>query len=120
MAWYYDTVRIFVPEYTDDSAQEIAALVPLRAGTVHQPFGWNDITTKVSVYVVGFTDKNSLEALRKTGLTYVFSGPWGSLGSFFLKGVSLKPINTICQTLRPDLPIDTPVFTGTLELWKDE
>lgn len=118
--WYLDTVRIFPQEFTDDTTQEIAALNPLGGGTIHQTFGYADLTKKLSAYIVGFTDKNAIELMRTTGLTYVFSGIWGDLGSYYLKSASIKTTNFICQTLRSDLPDDTPVFLANLELWKDE
>lgn len=120
MAWYYDTVRIFPQDFTDEGSQEIATLNPLGGGTIHQVFGWSDKTKKLNAYVVGFTDKNAIEALRKTGDTYSVTGPWGDLGDYYLKNVSMKTTNMICQTLRPDLAEDSPVFLASLELWLDE
>jgi len=120
MAWYFDTIRIFPQEFTDEGSQEIAALNPLGGGTLHQIFGWSDLTKKLTAYIVGYTDKDAIEARRKTALTYVISGPWGDLGDYYLKNTSIKATNITCQTLRPDLPEDSPVFMASLELWLDE
>lgn len=118
--WTLETTRIYVQKINDATAQEIAALGPLGGGTIHQAFGWNDMITKVSAYVVGFTDKGAIEDMRKTGNTVTFSGTWGVMGEFYLKGCGMEYTNIICQTLRPDLPEGTPVFLADLELWKDE
>lgn len=118
--WYLDTIRVFPQEFTDEGGQEIAALGPLGGGTIHQIFGWGDLVKRLNAYVVGFTDKEGIEDLRKTALTYVFSGPWGDLGNYYVKNVQMKTTNFICQTLRSDLPDDTPVFIASIELWKDE
>ncbi|KKN52734.1 hypothetical protein LCGC14_0609710 [marine sediment metagenome] len=125
MAWYLNSIRIFVQGLADDANQIIASLNPLDGGTIHQIFGYSDLTKNVTAIIVGYTDKNALIALTKTGLTYTLSGvdvnatPI-SFGEYYVKSAKFKQELSICQTIRTDLPDDSPVLVVDLELLKDE
>lgn len=118
--WLLNTIRIFVQDIQDSDGQLIASLNPLDSGTIYQVFGYEDLTSKVSAYIVGDVDKAALIAYSKTGLTYVLSGPEGALGSYYVSKVGFKRLMGTCQTIRQDLDTDAPVYMVDLELLKDE
>jgi hypothetical protein len=119
MTWTYDSTRIFVTDLRDDKDQIVARLNPLAGGTTLHFFGWEDRVTKITCYVVGLTDKEALEALAESATDYELSTPYGSWGDYYLKHATFQLINTICQTLRPDLDDDSPVFKVDLDLYRD-
>jgi hypothetical protein len=41
----------------------------------------------------------------------------GDLGDFYVKKVAFKQIANICQTLRPDLAEDAPMYIFDIELY---
>lgn len=118
MAWSYNGIRVFVQQNTGNKKQIIARLQPLEGGTILQTFGWEDITVKLSGLVVG-NDMNDLLALTETGTAYTLSGSTGDYGDYFLNSISYDQLNSICQTIRPDLPEDSLVFKVDLELYPD-
>jgi hypothetical protein len=120
MAWTLNGIRIFVQENTDEGSQIIPRLQPLDGGTVLQFFGYESIVKSINAYIVGDTDKNALEALYKTGNSYTLNSPMGNLGDYFVKKISPKQIPNTCQTLRPDLASDAPMYTVDIELYPDE
>lgn len=118
--WTLSNTRIFVQSLEDQYGQIIAVLQPLDAGSIHQTFGYEDAVSRVNAYIVGDTDKADLWWLTRTGLTYVLSGPEGALGSYYVNKVGFKRLMGTCQTIRQDLPEDSPVYVVDIELLKDE
>lgn len=118
MAWSLDGIRTFVGESKEDAGQIVPRLQPLGGGTVLQTFGYESDIRTIKAIVVGDDDKNGLKDLRKTGGSYTLMSPWGSLGSFIVKKVTVMGIKCICQTLRPDLPEDAPVYEVEIELYE--
>lgn len=119
--WYLDTTRIFVQDLRGDDDQIVARLNPLGGGTTLHFFGYDEDITKVNALIVGFTDRDALIAMsRNPNTAYAMNSPWGAWGSFFVKHVTYQLTNMICQTIRPDLPEDSPVFKVDLELYKNE
>jgi len=115
--WVLGSVRIFVTDKSDLDNQIIARLQPLSGGTVHQVFGYENEITTIKFYVVGNTDVATLKGYRTTGSTYTLSG-WGTnYGNFYIKSLAFDSTRSICQTLRPDLADDAPVFLATGELY---
>ncbi len=120
MAWTLNGTRIFVQDNVVEGSQIIPRLQPISGTTILQFFGWEGPVRNVSGLIVGDTDKDALMALYKTGNSYELMSPMGDLGDYFVKKVSPKQIPNVCQTLRPDLPEDSPMYNVDLELYLDE
>lgn len=119
--WTINGIRIFVQEFNAEKGQIIARLQPLNGGTVLHFFGYDSLITKLSGYVVGLTDGNAILGLTDTKTSYVLTSPYSTTPpSYFVKSVSLKLQRSVCQTLRPDLDSDAPVYLAELELYLDE
>jgi len=118
MAWSLNSIRIFVNESKEDAAQIVPRLQPLSGGTVLQVFGYESDVRTITGLVVGDTDKNGLKTLRTTGSSYTLLSPEGSLGSFVVKNVVVNRSPSICQTLRPDLAEDAPVYQVEVQLYE--
>lgn len=119
MTWTLNSIRIFVQENANEGQQIIPRLQPLNGGTVLQFFGYEDEVKSVNALVVGDTDKAALIALYKTGSSYTLISPMGNLGDYFVKKASFKQIPNVCQTLRPDLDEDAPMYIFDFELYPD-
>lgn len=117
MSWTLDSVRIFVQKLNDSDVQIIARLQPLGGGTTLHTFGYEDRVTKLSGYIVGLTDKNALEAMSKDDSWHTLSTPYGDWGDYKVKSCTFELTNIICQTLRPDLAENSPVFESEFELY---
>lgn len=118
--WSFGGIRIFVQDYISDDDQIIAELNPLAGGSIYHTFGYEDPKIKLNVYVVGWDDTTSLRNLSKTGEKYTLETPWFTITSgYLLKHITRKMVMSNCQTLRSDLPSDSPVFICDLELWND-
>jgi len=117
MAWTLNSVRIFVQESGEETSQIIARLQPLSGGTVKQIFGYESPVHTISAIVVGDTDRNALMTLPTTGNNYTLVSPEGSMGTFLVKKATYKRIPNICQTLRPDLASDAPMYNFDFELY---
>ena len=117
MAWSLSGVRIFVQESNADGSQIIPRLQPLAGGTILQIFGYDSDVHSISAIVVGDTDRDALMALKTTGTDYALVSPEGAMGDFLVKKMSYKRIPNICQTLRPDLASDAPMYNFDMELY---
>jgi len=118
MAWYYGGIRIFVQEEVGDNDQIIARLNPLAGGTIYHTFGWDILNKKLSAYVVGIDDLVALRLMTTSGVPFTLISPWSST-DYLLKHITTTTQNFNCQTLRQDLPEDSPVFLVDMELWHD-
>lgn len=117
MAWSLNGIRIFVDESKEEAGQIVPRLQPLSGGTVLQVFGYESDIRSIGAIVVGDTDKEALKDLRKDGGEYELLSPRGSLGSFVVKQVNASEVMCICQTLRPDLAADSPVYEVEIQLY---
>ena len=118
--WSYGGVQLIVIDRVMDNDQIIARLNPVGGGTVLQYFGDNDRIEKITAYVVGVTDVALLQSYTTSGVPFTYVTPLGSsISGYSLKHVSIKQLNSICQTIRPDLAEDSPVFSVDLELYQD-
>jgi hypothetical protein len=117
--WTLNSIRIFVQENTSDASQIIPRLQPLNGGTILQFFGYEEQVRGINAIVVGNTDRAALMALYKTGNSYALVTPEGSGGSHFVHKISWKRIPNVCQTLRTDLPEDSPMYDFSIELYPD-
>jgi hypothetical protein len=120
MAWYLDTVRIF-PQASNKSWEQISAeLNPLGGGSIIHNFGHSEEKRNVNAYIVGIADEAALAAMTISGIFYTLSGPYG-VQDYLVKSVTSDQVPFVnCQSLRPDLDEDAPVFIVDLELWLDE
>ena len=119
MPWTYNSTRVFPQEMSDSHAQIIPRLQPLASGTILQFFGYENEIKSITAFVVGNTDKSSLESLMTTGLSYELVSPEGSLGDYFPKSITFNRITVMSQTIRPDLDCESPVYRTEFELYKD-
>lgn len=117
MAWTFNSVRIYVQDITGEGSQIIPRLQPISGGTVLQFFGYENQVINVRGMIVGNTDRDALRALKKTSSTYTLVSPEGSLGTYYVRKVSDKRLPVVCQTMRNDLPDDSPVYDFELELY---
>ena len=119
--WYLDSTRIFVQDFKDSGNQIIARLNPLAGGTTLHTFGWDDRIVSIRATVVGTVDIEAIFTMRTDGAEHTLTGGWLGVGvDFYVKNIDVKAINSICQTLRPDLDDDAPVFSVDIELYRDE
>lgn len=118
MSWYLDTVRIFVQESNKEWDQISAELNPLAGGSIIHNFGYSEEKRAVNAYVVGEIDEAALALMTTTGNTYTLSGPYG-VRDYLVKHVASAQVPIFCQTLRPDLDDDIPVYLIDFELWYD-
>lgn len=118
--WYLGSIRLFVQKLNDSDVQIIARLNPFSGGTILHTFGYEDEITKINAKIVGLTDKAALKTMSKNDTFYTLSTPYGNWGDFKIKSISFELTNVICQTLRPDLPENSPVFDVDIELYRDE
>ena len=117
--WSYAGVRIFVQEAQTGTKQIIPRLNPIGAGTILQIFGYDEGIRKINAYVVGWEDMSILRSLTTSGISFNLATPQEGTYAFFCNDVQDKMVMTICQTLRPDLPEDSPVYLVDLELYVD-
>ena len=121
MNWSIGGIRIFVTDGTEEVGQIVAKLQPLSGGTIHQIFGYETATRKLSCYIVGDTNKNAVEALTTSGTTHTLNSPEGALGSFIVEKVSIPRVPCVKQTLdlTGGLTCDSPVYRGDITLLED-
>ena len=117
--WSYAGVRIFVQEYVSGHKQIIPRLNPIGAGTILQIFGYDEGIRKVNAYVVGWEDMSILRSLTTSGIAFDLATPAEGTYPYYCNDVQDKMVKTICQTLRPDLDDDAPVYLVDLELYFD-
>jgi hypothetical protein len=126
MGWYLDTTRIFLTEAGEDDKSSIARLNPLGGGTLHHYWGWEEPILKLKAYVVGDTDKNAVNDMRKDGLTHILLGSgfavpeWNWSLDGWVHSINWSISNTNQQTIRPDLDCYTPVYIADIEFYVEE
>ena len=118
MTWYLDDIRIFVQESAKTWDQISAELNPLGGGSIVHNFGYSEEKRQVNAYVIGITDETALSLLTTTGNMYTLSGPYGA-SDYLVKNVTSTQVPVNCQSLRPDLEDNSPVFLVDFELWAD-
>jgi hypothetical protein len=117
--WTYAGRRIYVQEYASDHKQIIPRLNPIGDGTIMQIFGYDERILKINAYVVGWADMTALRLLTTSGVAFDLVTPMEGTYEYYCSSVSDKLTKGICQTLRPDLPEDSPVYIADLELYYD-
>ena len=113
-------LEFFVNGYNSSDPQTIARLGPIGAGTTFHTFGYEDTVVTIKGKVVGLTDADALKACKTTGTEYTLVSPIFPNTDYLMKDLKLTLTNVVCQTLRPDLDEDAPVFDFTMELYLDE
>jgi len=119
MAWTFNNIRIFVQELNDTDIQEVAKLTPFGGGNIYHVFGYQDPATKINGYIVGLDDRDALRDCKINGEAYELDTPWGVWCSGYLKQMGSKLQDSYCQTMRQDLPEDSPVFVVELEIYQE-
>ena len=119
MSWTFNSIRIYVQAVNDTDVQEMARLNPFGGGSIYHRFGYQDATIKVSGIIVGNDDKNDLRLCITIGGSYTLYSPWGAWATGHLKQMSTKLTDSYCQTMRPDLDGDAPVYEVELEIWRE-
>lgn len=117
MSWTLNGIRIFTQNLKEDVSQIIPRLQPLSGGTVLQVFGYESDVKILAGIVVGNTDKDALKSLTEGAGAVTLVAPEGSLGSYQVRSVSASRVHTLCQTLRADLPEDSPVYDVEIQLY---
>ncbi len=119
MAWYIDSVRLFVQEEQQDDKQIIARLNPVNDGTTLQVFGYDDPIIKISAYIVGTGDATLVRNMAKDGVQHNLSYPEAFvIDLIYVNSVSTKRTKSVAQTLRSDLDCTAPVYIVDLELYE--
>ena len=119
MAWTFGGQRIFVQEYTINGSQIIPRLQPLTGGTIYQWFGYETKRVTLAGIVVGTVNKSALMGFYEDGISRTLVGPYSINKDCFVKDISVTLLPITCQTLRPDLDDDAPVYNVKLELYED-
>ena len=117
--WTYAGIRIFVQDIQSGHKQIIPRLNPIGGGTVLQIFGYDERITKINAYVVGYTDMTQLRLLTTSGVAFDLVHPEEGTYAYYCNDVQDKIVPSVCQTLRTDLPSDSPVYQVDLELYYD-
>lgn len=118
--WWLDGIRLFVSESKIENGQIVPRLQPLGGATILQTFGYESEVKNLSAIVVGDVDMAALNLLITTGSGYVLDSPEGVVGSdYIVKNVTASRIHTICQTIRPDLDSESPVYQVEIQLYDD-
>ena len=119
--WYLDTTRIFVQKFDTTNNQIVARLQPLQGLSIHHIFGAESEIINLEGYVVGHTDRNAIKAKVRDGSKHILTGAYNiTISGLIVKSMKDSLTNFICQTLRPDLPENSPVYLVNLELYRDE
>ena len=116
MNWTLNNIRIFVDKASGEGKQIIPTLQPLAGGTIPQFYGYESATHQISGLIVGTLDLLALLSYRTTAISYVLNSPEGTLGDMYVKDVKYSRVMCISQTMRPDLPCESPVFSVDLTL----
>lgn len=117
--WTYAGIRIFTQDMTTDDGQTIARLNPIDGGTVLHIFGNDELITRIQAFVVGLSDITTLRSLTTSGVSFPLTSPFSGPVNYYLNKINTKLQKTVCQTLRPDLPEDSPVYLVDMELYYD-
>lgn len=118
--WTLGGVRIYVQKLPISRKPIIARLQPLTTKSIHQYFGSESPIYKLSGIIVGDTDKNSLDAMSKAGIGAELIGPYGSMGTCLISNIQFNDTGAIWQSIRTDLPCNSPVYDIEAELWLNE
>ena len=119
MPWSLDGTRVFVVNKNNVDKQIIARLQPLAGATKYQVFAYESGIIKIKAYIVGGTDYGAVRDMTKDGVMHAFIQP-GFSGNYFVSNISAEELNTVCQTLRTDLPTNSIVYLADIELFRDE
>jgi hypothetical protein len=119
--WYLDSTRIFVQKYDTTNAQVVTRLQPLSGLSIHQIFGAESETIEITALIVGSGDYSTLKSKVRDGNKHTLTGPYGiNYSDIIVKSMKSTLTNSICQTIRPDLDPEAPVYSVNLELYRDE
>jgi len=115
--WSYGNIRIYAQTDVDATSQIIPRIQPLSGPTILQIFGNDSAIKSITAIVVGSGDASSLNSYAADGTAYTLVSPEVTVGSFYLKSISMARQYSISQTMRPDLACDAEVYMATMELY---
>jgi hypothetical protein len=119
MSWTIGGTRIFTQKFGGTGSNIIARLQPLSGGTITQKFGYETPIRKLGFLVVGETDKNTLVGYAQSGTTRALVFNSTTIGTYQIKSFNWEQLNGIvCQTIRGDLPQNSPVYNCEMELYE--
>lgn len=119
--WYIDDIRIYTQKYDGVDNQIVARLQPLNNLTVHHIFGKESEIITIDALVVGNTDLNALKSKVRDGNVHSITGNYNIFyNDIIIHSLKYSLLKIICQNIRPDLPENTPVYTVTMELYRNE
>ena len=119
MPWSLDSNRFFVQENVMENSNILAELNPLGGGTVVHHFGYEDEARKINAYIVGSGVMVNFKVLAKQAGSVTLLSPWGFFGDFYVKKVTARTVQTICQSIDPTKPDDAIVYLADIELRLD-
>lgn len=109
--------RIYVQQHNEAGQRIAARLQPIDTATVIHLFGWDLPIVKIGGVVVGSGDIQWFKELVSTS-SHALSGPWGQVAGTVIN-VSADLRQSVCQTIRQDLPDTAPVYDVEIEFWRD-
>jgi len=119
--WMIDSTRIYVQDFNRTNNQIVAKLQPISSKTVYHIFGDESEIINLEGIVVGNNDRNYLKSIVHDGNLHSLTGYYSiSYNDIIIHSVKDKLLKTICQTIRPDLGADAPVYSVSIELYRNE
>ena len=119
MAWKLEDVRVFLQKLGDTTERVTAILQPIEGYSVIQQLGKKVPTFNIDYYVVGDTDKDTINGYVDDGTKVTLSGPDGVVGDFYMHNAKFNRQMIVSQTIRTDLATDAKVYVVNSELYKD-
>jgi len=119
MMWKLEDVRIFLQKVGNTEERITALLQPIEGYTVIQLLGNKIPVYNIEYYIVGDTDKATLNGYVYDGDLVTLSGPDGIVGDFYMHTAKFERQMVVTQTIRTDRDIDDKVYIVNSELFKN-
>ena len=119
MTWKLEDVIIFLQKLGENTERITAVLQPVTGYSVIQQLGKKVPISNINYYIVGDTDKDTINGYVDNGTKVTLSGPDGVVGDFYMHTAKYDRQMVIKQTIRTDLDIDEKVYVVSSELFED-
>jgi hypothetical protein len=119
MAWYLNDIRIFVQAEPEVTTTVMSRHNTLGGGSIHQVYGYEEPSIKLTCIVVGEDDKNALHSLTTSGTTFTLETPWGNK-TVWVERVNASARMTSKQSIRGDLDCYATVYDVELDLFEED
>jgi len=119
MAWKLEDVRIFLQKLGNTEERVTALLQPIEGYTVIQLLGKKVPIYNIEYYIVGDTDKSTINGYVDNGTLVTLSGPDGVVGDFYVHNAKFERQMVVTQTIREDLERDAKVYVVNSEIFKN-